>query len=143
MNFLPGIWKGLAVFANYTYLDTSGDYDGDGKDDGEIEDFRPRTGNLGVSYSLGRFSGRVQANYVGKWFDAIRTLSDPSDDTYFDDRFVVDINTRWRLNKRLTLFLDLTNVTTEHILQYMAIPERHRQTQMQGRTIAFGILGNF
>ena len=143
LSFLPGIWKGLAVFANYTFLDTKGDYDGDGKDDGEIEDFRPRTGNLGVSYSLGRFSGRVQANYVGKWLDNKRTLSDPSDDRIFDDRFVVDVNTRWRLNKRFTLFLDLTNVTTEHILQYLGTPERHRQTQMQGRTITFGILANF
>jgi TonB-dependent receptor len=61
-TFLPGFLKGLGLSANYTYLETHGDW---ASETGEVPDFKPRTGNLSFSWRHRGFGARVNLNYTG------------------------------------------------------------------------------
>jgi hypothetical protein len=138
-SFLPGIWKGLGAFVNYTYLRTKGDFGTGTVRSGEIPGFFPRTGNLGVSYSYGRWSARALVNYVGT-----RLRNTSADRPYDYRRYVVDLNTRFRINSYLVLFCDIANATEAHKLLYSeAVPSRELQAQMQAMTVSAGITGRF
>jgi len=51
-TFLPGLLRGLSLVANFTALDSHGNFGiNDIRKSGEIPDFRPRTGNLSLSWS--------------------------------------------------------------------------------------------
>ena len=66
-TFLPGWWKGFGVFANYTRLETEGNYGtGTVATTGQVAGFVPETGNVGISYIRNGMSLRVQFNHKGR-----------------------------------------------------------------------------
>lgn len=144
-SFLPGRWRGFGLFANYTYLETEGNFGGSlVRQTGQIPGFKPRVGNLGISYSFNRWSARVQANYVGNFLESLS--SDASNNNFGEERTVVDINTRFALTSRLNLYCDIANAFEADKRTFrgsVKIPGRERETQMQGMTISAGITGRF
>jgi TonB-dependent receptor len=54
-SFLPALWRGFGVFANYTYVDAEGSYKFNGvRTEVQLEEYVPKTMNAGLSYALGR-----------------------------------------------------------------------------------------
>lgn len=144
-TFLPGWLKGFGMFANYTYLKTEGDFGGTAvRRTGEIPGFVPRTGNAGVSYALGRFSARVQVNYVSDFITGFNATT-PSQNLYFDERYVIDLNTRFSVKPWLNFFVDVANAGESHKDMYMGSirGDRRREIQMQGATVTCGFSGRF
>jgi len=109
LSFLPGFWKGLGIFANFTYLETSGNY-------GRVQEaassalvnFTPKVASAGLSYNRGRFSARLNGNYTSNYLRAYNV--NPLLRSYRVPRTMVDAKMSYRYSRAITLFTDASNI---------------------------------
>ncbi|MBI4621599.1 MAG: TonB-dependent receptor [Verrucomicrobia bacterium] len=111
-TFLPGWLKSFGVFANYTRLETKGNYGGATvSTTGQVAGFTPETGNLGISYIRNGMSLRVQFNHKGKTLNGFNV--NPAAQTWIMARSVVDIKTVFPIRRNLNFYLDVNNILNE------------------------------
>lgn len=143
-RFLPGLLRGLTLNANYSIIDTHGDYGTPGAYLGtnEIVGFIPRTANLSVSWNYLRFGARVLYNYTAQSIRSY-TAAQPSRNQYLLARGMVNLALSYRLRSNLTLQVDVANLTNSPIEYYRGIPDQMEQTVLQGVKLNAGIQGRF
>ena len=70
-TFLLGWWSGFGAYANYTRLQTQGDYGSTTvRSTKEIAGCTPNTANIGISYLEGGHNVRLQFNFIGRFLTA-------------------------------------------------------------------------
>ncbi len=141
---LPGFWKGFGAFANFTWLETEGDYGTPGATitQGELPNFTPRSGNMGLSYIGYNWTIRVKANYTGERLLVYQ--ADPSRRQFGVAHTPWDLNIAYAVNPRVRLFVDVINVFNEGIgHQYMYIPDRKTASDRASTVVKFGVGGTF
>lgn len=143
-SFLPGFWKGFGAFANFTYLESEGNYGGPGSvvSDSELENFVPRTANLGISYIGHNWTIRAQMNYTGVHLDSYD--SDPSRRQYIFENYPIDLNLRYDFSPRIGVYLDVINVfnePTNH--EYTFTEYRRNRSDLYTTMWKMGISGRF
>ncbi len=147
LSFLPGALKGLGVFANHTRL--------------KFDDWAFNLGsakvitNGGLSYNHGRFSGRVNLNWVGKLLQnpsrnynpvtGVWTYAaNPGVEIYQKDRLVTDLNVEFKLNSRVSLFLDGRNILNEpSVYTYYGHEDNFERILRTGGIWMLGVKGRF
>ncbi|MGH7946981.1 MAG: TonB-dependent receptor domain-containing protein, partial [Opitutaceae bacterium] len=120
-TFLPGIWKGLGVFANATWMKAEGNY-GAGNaialaPNPRIAGFNPFIANVGVSYIRSRWNLRATFNYRDKYLVGFN--ANESRATYATIRPTLDLKTLYSINRHFSVYFDVVNVFME--------PDRERQ----------------
>jgi TonB-dependent receptor len=133
LTFLPGYLKGIGVFANYTRLhyDSWDNYLNSPKD----------VGNLGVSYTLGRFYGQFRVNYTGK-----RQTSTAFSAGWYNvdgERRMCDVTASYRLGRHATLFLNGKNIFDEPIWGYQSRKDAWARYARFGGFWELGVRGTF
>lgn len=141
---LPGFWRGFGAFANFTWLESEGDYGEPGASvtGSELVGFTPRTGNVGISYIAHGVTVRVKMNYTGTRLDGFN--ADPSRRSYDKESLPVDLNLAYAVNRWLSVYADVINVfntPTNH--QYRYVPSRMNRNDLYTTTIKFGVAGSF
>lgn len=146
LSFLPGVLRGLGVFANHTIVHF---------DDWAFNLNSPKnTTNAGISFSWKRFSGRLNFNHVGKLLvNPARTYTaatntwtpaSPYIEMYQKARLVTDINAEFKLTGHVTLFVDGRNILNEESVHTYygreSDPERILKT---GAIWVAGVKGTF
>ena len=139
---LPGVLKGLGMFANYTYLETHGDWGGAAAANAEVPGFIPRTGNLGLSWRHRGFSSRVNVNYTGRYLDAANVANPPLN-LYRRERVIVNAGIAYQFRPDLSVSMDIGNVFNEHQEFYRGYRNRTQSVIVPGTTITFGLSGRF
>jgi iron complex outermembrane receptor protein len=125
-TFLPGWLRGLGAYANFTYLQTRGDFGGLTTVT-QLANLTPRTYNAGLTYRGRGFEVRLLGNYRGKTY--IQTLTAGSAtasgtgtggivgpqvfDLYNAERFLLDLKLQYTINRRWSLYFDIYNLTNE------------------------------
>ena len=101
---LPGIWRGLGVFANYTRLKTSGNYGTPGAavTASDLVGFIPRSSNFGLTYSGHRWTLRAQMNYTSAHL--FQFNANPLLRQYNFSREPLDLSVKYTLTQQLSLF---------------------------------------
>ncbi|HUR57806.1 MAG TPA: TonB-dependent receptor [Opitutaceae bacterium] len=143
-SFLPGFWRGFGFFGNYTYLQTSGDYGrtGTAVTAGELEDFTPRTANLGLSYIGHRWTIRVKYNYTATRLASFNSLVERR--LYWLGYRQTDLNIKYDLTPHFSVFADVINVfDTPTQDQYYYIESRAKRSELFAPAIKFGVSGRF
>ena len=142
-TFLPGALKGFGLFANYTYLETHGNWGG-GRNltTDAVPGFIPRTGNVGLSWRYRKFSSRVNVNYTGHYLDAANVANPPLN-LYRVERTIVNAGVAYQLRPGYSLSLDVANVFNEYQAFYRGYPYRTQSVIIPGTTITFGVSGRF
>jgi TonB-dependent receptor len=109
-TFLPGWMKGFGAYANYTWLQTHGDYGtiGNVSVTNEVAGFRPTTANAGISYNRNGHSIAIQANYIGRFLSSYS--ADVSLLQWTDADPQIDIKSVYRINPKLDAYLDVWNL---------------------------------
>jgi iron complex outermembrane recepter protein len=143
-SFLPGFWKGFGAFANYTWLESEGNYSGPGTTvtNSELENFVPRTANVGLSYIGHNWTVRAQMNYTGVHLDSFN--SDASRRQYIIENNPVDLNLRYDFKAGFGVFMDVINVfdePTNH--EYTFIESRRSRNDKYTTIFKFGVTGRF
>ena len=118
LRFLPGIFKGLAAYANYTKMETEGNY-GAGNSialapnpKGKVAGFNPETSNLGLSYFHSRVTVRLQYNHRTRFLSTYSV--NESQRAYTIRRDTVDLKTLYQFSRRLSVYLDVNNILQEY-----------------------------
>jgi TonB-dependent receptor len=142
---LPGAFKGLGVFANATLLKY---------DEWAFYSTAKKMANMGVSYRLGRFSARLNGNWVGKslWnsakaynqFTDVWTSAAPFTVEYQRARLQMDLNLEVKLHKHVTLYLDGRNILNEpSVYSYRGSEENFIRVLRTGSIWMMGVKGTF
>jgi iron complex outermembrane recepter protein len=142
-TFLPGLLKGLSALANFTLLDTNGDFGGTGKlTSGQVAGFIPRSGNVSVSWRHRGFSTRVLLNHVGNYITTYSAAS-VGRNVYRYARTLMNVGFAYQVRPSLSLSLDINNITNEPQRLYRGIPDQLQNHIIQGTTITMGVSGRF
>jgi iron complex outermembrane recepter protein len=145
-NVLPGAFRGLGVFASFTYLQTEGSFTLGGTTPvvvKQLEDFIPRTANAGLSYNWRRLELRSTWNYVDHFPED--TSATPDNIKYRGSRWTLDFQGRYKVTRNLAAFANFTNVTSNHALKYRGyITESRRvETNALGFLVTAGVEARF
>ncbi|MSU48700.1 MAG: TonB-dependent receptor [Opitutus sp.] len=140
-TFLPGLLRGLGFMANYTVIDTHGDFGGSAyRKSGEIPGFRPRSGNVGLSWTHRRFSARVLVNTTSDYINSFDAVS-PWRNLYVVHRSIYNVGFAYQLRPSVTLTGDVANLFNEPQAVYRGIPDRMQRTSINGTTVTLGVSG--
>jgi TonB-dependent receptor len=143
LTFLPGWLKGFEVAANYTALEAEGDFGTPGATlkDKEVAGFVPRTYNVSLGHTYGRFGIRLTYNFVG---ESLRTFNtDPTRRFYTSDLEYVQLGVSYRWSPALAFLCDITNVSGAQREVYQYVPVRAAEIRSPNQTITFGVKGRF
>jgi len=142
-TFLPGVLKGLSGMANFTLLETEGDFGGGGTlRTGEVAGFVPRSGNASVSWRYRGFSTRLLFNYTGEYITSY-TAASVGRNIYRRERRMVNLGFAYQVRPAVTLTLDLDNITNEPQSLYRGVPDQIQLISYHGTTISVGVNGRF
>lgn len=126
LSFLPGVLKGLGLYANYTYTNTNLKVPGQDRETpipGQI----PHSANVAIMYDQFGFSGTISLHYQDRIIDDFGATA--ADDEYFGKRTQIDIQASQQITPNFTLFVDLKNITNE--------PYKYYATDTEGNRIPF------
>ncbi len=144
LNWLPGLWKGLSLMANYTKLESQGNYTSSGgvQTGAQLVNFMPETFNAGVSYTLRAWDVQVKYAYRA---ESLRSFNaNPLLRVYYYSKKNVDLNLKYKWHSRLTVFVDVINVFDDPIANaFVYVKERPRFNQLFNPAIKAGISGRF
>ena len=141
---LAGLWKGLGLMANYTRIESRGNYaSSSGTQTGaQIAGFMPETFNAGVSYTLRAWD--LQVKYTHRAQNLRDYNANPLLRVYYYSKKNVDLNLKYKWRPWLTLFVDVINVFDDPIANaFVYVPERTRYNQVFTPAIKAGVSGRF
>jgi TonB-dependent receptor len=142
-TFLPGLLKGFAVAANYTRLETHGDFGGTTVlGTSQVVGFIPRAANVMVSWRYRGFSTRVLYNMTGDYI-AEYSAASPARNLYRFRMDRVNLGLAYQLRPAVTVSLDINNLFNEPQRLYRGIPDRMARTIINGTTLNLGVSGRF
>ncbi len=118
-DMLPGIWSGLGLQMNYTYLDTNEDVTS-GVDtsifgtfvDLPLEGLSPTSYNIIAFFESEKFSTRLAYNFRSEYMLSGRDVIGKRP-VYNADRAVLDYSFTYFLNEEIKIGFDLSNLTNE------------------------------
>jgi outer membrane receptor protein involved in Fe transport len=141
--FLPGLLRGLSLMANYTVLETFGDFGGTTQlSTGSVAGFIPRTYNLVPGWRYGRFSCRVRVSYSSGYLDTYNATS-PALNIYSVSRVLISPSFTYDLRPSLSLTCEVSNATNEHQVRYQFRRELVRQDRDNPTNVTVGVKGRF
>jgi TonB-dependent receptor len=141
---LPRFLRAFGVFANFTWLQTEGNYtDPDGVSSASaVPNFTPRSGNLGLSWIAHGWTVRIKGKYEG---DRLRSYNEnPAQRIYTNHNYPIDLNIAYTINRRLTAFVDVINVFDARTFDdYIFVEDRPLRTFKFSTYIKAGVSGRF
>ncbi|WP_295129296.1 TonB-dependent receptor [uncultured Chitinophaga sp.] len=141
LDFLPGVLKGLGVYANYTYTksEASGVYnaDGDKRTGVTLPGTAPHMFNLSLSFENKRFTARVSGNYTASYLDELG--GDDFSDRYYDKQFFLDANASYKIANHWRIFAEANNLTNQSLRYYQGVSSRTMQDEYYRPRYNFGV----
>ena len=121
-TFLPGALRGLGSFANFTYLDTKGDF-GSAATSTRLPNLTPRSANAGLTWRGSGLDLRVMMNYRSAFFRSSTSGNFGSGagvlpgtmlyDVFQHARTLWDFKAQYNLSRTTSLFFDIYNLTND------------------------------
>ena len=143
LSFLPGILRGLSVSANYTAIDTNGNFGATTQiSSGQVAGFVPRTGNLSLSWRYRKFAARVLYNYTSGYILSY-TAASVGRNQYRFAREITNLGLDYAIKPALKFSIDVNNLTNQPIANYRGVPSQLETYVAQGVAITAGFSGRF
>jgi outer membrane receptor protein involved in Fe transport len=147
LQFLPGKWRYLGIYSNYSYTQSEGqinkrypanentniiylgsDYDllfqSDAVEIIPLPGQAPHASNLALFYDTGKFFIKIAANYNHEFL--FKLGADPDLDEYYASNWRLDFNTYYQVTKSFQIFADVRNITNQPLKFYLGKPEANR-----------------
>jgi TonB-dependent receptor len=153
-SFLPGLFNGFGVAANYSYTQSRvtfpSTFNGGRTDNASLQRQAPNTWNFNLTYDKSRLSARFaishnDANIASYAFqqnstpnDPIVGLRGPGGDQYFYAHTQYDIQGSYRIHKGLQFVASGLNLTNEVFGFYVGSPIYPIQREYYKPTVSFG-----
>lgn len=140
-DFLPGVWSGFGISANYTYSESSADLPFD-LGSTTLPGTSRDTFNLGINYDTERFSAVLAYNYRSKFIDSFDTQNSDLN-VYWDARGTLDFTTSFKINDTVSVFGEANNLTDSKGVRFQGDTSRIYESEQFGRSWVVGIRANF
>jgi len=146
-DYLPGIWSGLGMQANYTYADSE---DKDAapvnrplvpEPGSVLEGFAKNSYNLVAFYDKDRLQARIAYNWRDDFMHS--RSGDGIQPEYTDAYGQLDMSVSYDVTDNITAAFEAINLTNETRLQYFGQRDRVSLVQMTGVRYQFGIRASF
>ncbi len=121
-TFLPGAWRGLGSYANFTYIDTKGDF-GSATTVTRLPNLTPRSWNAGLTWRGYGLDLRLMMNHRSQFFRSATNgtfgtgagalAGTMSYEVYQHARTLWDFKAQYTLNRTYSLYLDVYNLTND------------------------------
>lgn len=141
LTFLPGPLRGLGITANYTRLETKGNFGSTYRRTGEIAGFTPRSANGSLSYTFRGFTGRVTTSYTGAVITSYSTNAAAR--IFRKPLTTTNVNLSYRVHRHATLFCDVSNIFETGPSFFRYVPDRVREIRFMPSAVTFGVNGQF
>lgn len=120
LDFLPGVFRYFNVDFNYTYA-YSNAFTQD-RTDILLPGQAPHTFNASIAFDYKNFAARIMGNYNGTFVSSL--ASQQQDDIFQEQRFQVDANASYTINKQWRVFGEWVNITNAPSIRYQGERER-------------------
>ena len=143
-TWLPGFWKGFGVSANYTVIESRGNYTSAGgtQTGAEIAGFMPETFNASLAYAHRKVD--VQIKYTHRSENLRDFNANPLNRVYYYAKKNVDVNLKYKWHPRFTVFVDVINVFDDPIANaFIYVNKRTRFNQVFTPAIKAGVSGRW
>jgi TonB-dependent receptor len=130
LDFLPGAWKGLGIYLNYTYTKSSGDVftpSGVQRAGLSLPGTAPHMVNASLSYENKKFIARLAFNYTAGYLDEIGGTD--FEDRFYDKQMFLDFNMSYAFKPKLRWFFEITNINNQPLRYYQGSKERTMQVE--------------
>jgi iron complex outermembrane recepter protein len=135
---LPKPFNGLSVSANYTRLNTEGQYANGAR---ALANFTPWTANLGASYTWRKLQVRYMYRFKSTYLTSYSATALSS--TYVNQDNEIDINVEYKWKPSLAIFFDISNLNDTGFDQFSLNMSRVNSAADPGRRMNAGISGRF
>lgn len=141
LDFLPSIWKGLGIYANYTF--NASDVEGIANEDGDEREGLDLPGtadhlvNASLSFETKKLVVRASLNFSSDYIDEVG--DDAFYDRYYDKQLFVDVNASYAFTKNLRLFAEANNLTNQPLRYYQGVESRTMQMEYYGPKYNLGL----
>ena len=144
LTFLPGPLKGLTVRANYTKLETKGNFGGTiGLNPNGLAGFIPKAYNVGLIYTYGKWGASWDMNYTGGWPVLNISTAGAVGNRFREPWRVMNAGLNYEIFRNTTAFMNVSNLAQEGRQEYIFQPDRPRHMYVIPRAVKFGITGRF
>jgi iron complex outermembrane receptor protein len=123
-TFLPGFWRGFGSFANYTYIETYGDFGSLTGFTTKLPNLTPHSYNAGLTYGGGGLAVRLLANYRSEFYRSSTNGTFGTGagvmpgtgvyEVYQHSRLLLDFKVQYNLGRRYIIFFDVYNLTRDY-----------------------------
>lgn len=138
-SFQRQIWKGLGVYLNYTYTQSS-TTGIEGRSENE-EISLPGTAehmfNASLSYETKKLVTRISFNYASDYIDELGGES--FEDRFYDRQLFLDANASYAFTPQLRLFGEANNLTNQPLRYYQGIRARTMQVEYYNARFNIGL----
>lgn len=139
-SWLPGFWSGFGLTANYTKLQTKGNYGGT-RVVTAIPQFTPENANAGISYVNHGVQVRFLGTYRGRRLQTNST--NPAALQWLNSRTWFDFKFQYAVNRNMDLFVDVINIFDEPSQETEYGWGWARWRYLQGTQYSVGLRGRF
>ncbi len=149
LSFLPGLFKGLGIATNYTWLQTTGKFTGIADiQKNDVAGFIPRTGNARLTYAYKAFGASFGLNYTSKHLsgagvEPVSPLTPVPARLYRTDLTTVSAGVSYKVSQAVSVNLDVNNISQKGPVGYRYTPSRLRIVYTPDVTVNFGVSGQF
>lgn len=148
LDFLPGAFRYLGVYANYTFNESSVSGLGiAGRDESDLPllGTAKHSGNLSLSWDAPRANARIAFNYQSESLDAGEGgyNEEAFFDRWADRRLDIDFNAGATLRQGVRYFLEVNNLNNRPLRFYQGTRGRLMQDEFYGRRIQTGFKIDF
>jgi len=145
LSFLPGAFKGLSIYTNYTFTSSQARIqsreDSSGEEEIRLPGQAKHVGNFSLGYDLGRFNFRVSANFNGEYITELG--EDASEDLYVKDRLQLDATATVAINPKFRFFAEFLNITNQPFEVYQGVEDRYVQREFYSWWTRVGLKFDF
>lgn len=148
LDMLPGGFRWLGVYANYTYNSSS--VEGvtlAGRDISGLPllGTAEHSGNLSLSYDPPKGSVRLAFNYQSESLDAGEGgyNEEAFFDRWADKRLDIDFNANWQVTSKARWFLEVNNLNNRPLRYFQGVRGRLAQDEYYGRRLQTGVKFDF
>jgi iron complex outermembrane receptor protein len=159
LSFLPGVWKGLTVRGNYTFLRADAKFYFSGAQTApslltarQIPGVIPRSGNLGLQYNYAKFGATFDVNYTGEYAPPSNSFGTVVNVTtvplvqliaYRKSLTRLNAGLTLRVRPDATLFFNASNLGETGPEVYLANQSRPRHQFNSLMSLSLGVTGQF
>ena len=140
-DFLPGLWSGFGVQANFTYVDSKAPSPNAFDNEGNqlfvpLEQLSKYSYNLVGFYDKGPLSARLAYNWRSKYVVTTRGNGSGNLPIFNAARGQVDASLTYTVNENFALTVDGVNLTDTENKTYYGIPSRPQSSVLNDRRIS-------